>query len=613
MEKGPLRVAPVSNDPAVLWSALAPLLAGQPRVRISRDGGRSYPQRFERDLTDQLPAYPSAIRIFGKDGTCRALFLDFDSSVDGRDRVDADVRLVTTWLHRHGARWIEDFSPSGGRHVYVPLAERVPFHEARDLVEALGTRYRSLDRTPHQNIGHGCMRPPGSPHKKGGNQLLAMSLSLAYDIAKRPNSARVWQALRTDLSEEMAAVRALRLEQSYQPTTTLAEVPETDPVRGMSRTMLAIAVHGIYDASRYASPSEARQAVLVAAAAAGHSLTDVERRIKQGTWPGLAQFYARYPARHRFRTMTREWNKAAAHLKRKQSEKPGKTNVRKSHTSQHTSQAGLLQGSNLRGSSAEHQFIRTWCNALHMTEGRYRHSRQGLARRMILRALGEAAHKTGSRFIEFGVRSLALASGVDPSTVSAHLRALRGETEALIALVEGGRGTHGDLYMLQIPAALEDAASTRSWRKGKIHALRPVFRELGFPAAFLYEALEHSPAPLSTADLVRLTGLSRTAAHEALQVLAAWNLVARSGSAGGWLIVPGTSLAVLAEHFGILEAFAAQIRRYRAERAQWRAWLAGHTLSVQMLLSPGEDYPWEMFEGPPDDVTLADLALGYRT
>lgn len=540
--------------------------------------------------------------------------MDFDSSVDGRDRVDADVRLVTTWLHTHGARWIEDYSPSGGRHVYVPLAERVPFHEARDLVEALGTRYRSLDRTPHQNIGHGCMRTPGSPHKKGGHQLLAMSLSMAYDIARRPNDNRVWQALTTDLAEEMAAARALRLEQSYQPTTPPADsATEIDPVRGMSRTMLAIAMHGIYDTSRYPSPSEARQAVLVAAAAAGHTLADVERRIKQGTWPGLAQFYARYPARHRFKTMTREWNKAATHLKRKQTKATGKNSVRKSHTSQPLSQAGLVQGSNLRGGAAEHQFIRTWRNALHLAEGRYRDSRQGLARRMILRALGEAAHKTGSRFVEFGVRSLALASGVDASTVSAHLRALRGENEALIALVEGGRGTHGDLYMLQIPAALEDAASTRSWRKGKLYALRPVFRELGFPAAFLYEALEHSPAPLSTADLVRLTGLSRTAAHEALQVLAAWNLVARSGAAGGWLIVPGTSLALLAEHFGIPEAFAAQIRRYRAERAQWRAWLAGHTLSVQMLLSPGEDYPWETFEGPPDDVTLADLALGFRT
>jgi len=97
-----------------------------------------------------------------------------------------DVRALQTWLHNCGARWIEDYSPNGGRHVYIPLEQRVTFAEARDLVEALGTRYRTLDKTPHQNLLHGCMRTPGSPHKRGGHQELAMSLNMAYDIARRP-------------------------------------------------------------------------------------------------------------------------------------------------------------------------------------------------------------------------------------------------------------------------------------------------------------------------------------------------------------------------------------------------------------------------------------------
>jgi hypothetical protein len=107
--------------------------------------------------------------------------------------------------------------------------------------------------------------------------------------------------------------------------------------------------------------------------------------------------------------------------------------------------------------------------------------------------------------------------------------------------------------------------------------------------------------------------LSRTAASAALQILAAWNLVERSGPCQEWRVVSTTSLALLAEHFGVMEDFARRLRRYRAERAAWRSWLARHTLSVQMLLSPEEDYPWETFEGPPDEVTLADLAHGFRT
>ena len=577
-------------------------------MRVSRDGGKSYPLRLERELTAELPTLPAAPRIFGKDGTCRALFFDFDSSIDGIDRVDADVRRLTSWLYSHGARWIVDRSPNGGCHVYVPLAERVPFHEAREVVEALGTRYRSLDKTPHQNIAGGCMRTPGSPHKRGGHQRLEMSLSMAYDIARRPNSATIWLKLRDDLRDEIAAVRSLRLEQDFASGTEPDGSEAAAPVRGMSRAMVNAATTGDYDSSRYNSPSEARQAVLLSAAAAGLSLTDVERRMKQGTWPGLAQFYARYRAPHRYRALRRDWRRAESYL----ASRPARKNHdRISPTSGPTTQRGVLQGQNLRGAQNEHRFIRTWRNALVLAEGRYR-TREGMARRMILRALGAASHMTGSRYVEFGVRSLAIASGIDHTTVASHLKSLRTEPDPLIVLVESGRGTHGDLYTLSIPESLTEAAAEVSWRRGKLHALRPVFRELGLPAAFVYEALEHSPTVLSTTQLVSATGMSRTAVSEALQILASWNLVAR-GSQGAWSIARSTSLSLLAEQFGVLDSVAAQVLKYRAEREAWRQWLAGHLVSAQQqLLAPGEDYPWESFAETLDEWALADAAFAMR-
>ncbi|NKX52398.1 MarR family transcriptional regulator, partial [Arthrobacter deserti] len=191
------------------------------------------------------------MRIFGKDGTCAAICLDFDSSLAGPDWVEADVRAVQSWLHRCGARWIEDYSPSGGRHVYVPLERRVTFTEARDLVEALGNRHRSLDKTPHQNLLHGCIRTPGSAHKRGGHQQLAMSLPLAYDVARRPNSHAVWTALTADLADEIAAVRAFRLEQEYRPELPAAPDPaELGSPGRMSRAMQCLAVSGMYEAGR---------------------------------------------------------------------------------------------------------------------------------------------------------------------------------------------------------------------------------------------------------------------------------------------------------------------------------------------------------------------------
>nr|WP_196804797.1 MarR family transcriptional regulator [Arthrobacter sp. 162MFSha1.1] len=599
----------VKNEtPQAAWAALAPLLAGQPRVRLSKDAGKSYPQKNERNLTEALPSFPAAVRIFGKDGTCAAIFLDFDSSVAGADRVQADVRAAQTWLHSVGARWIEDYSPNGGRHIYVPLAQRVTFSEARDLVEALGTRYRTLDKTPHQNLLHGCMRTPGSPHKRGGHQELAMSLSMAYDVARRPNSAAVWAAMTADLAAEIKAVRALRLEQAYTASTAPSPAPP-QPAGRMSRAMQRIALTGLYDANRYATDSDARQAVIVGAAAAGLELVDVERRMLQGTWPGLASFYARYAARHRLPALRRDWVNALSYLNKNPAGRDGKNNARRSHTSAPLTQPPVLQADPaLANPDAEHRFIRTWRNALRTRETGYQESRSGMARRMVLRSMGEAAHMTASRFIEFGVRSIAVATGLDQTTVAVHLKALRSERDPLVTLVEEGRGTKGDLYMLTIPEELKATAEDLSWRRGKIHALRPVFRELGLPAAFVYEALEHSPG-LSTAELVRLTRLSRTAVGEALEVMAAWNMVARN-SARAWSVVASTSLTDLAEHFGVLEAVAAQVQRYRRDRIIWREWLSRNVHTVTELLSPGEDYPWEAFEGPPDEWGLADLAFG---
>lgn len=214
---------------------------------------------------------------------------------------------------------------------------------------------------------------------------------------------------------------------------------------------------------------------------------------------------------------------------------------------------------------------------------------------------------TASRFIEFGVRSIAVATGLDHTTVGLHLRELRAEKDPLVTLVEEARGTKGDLYMLTVPEELKTAAEDATWQKGKIHALRPVFRELGLPAAFVYEALEHSPA-MQTSEIVRATRLSRSAVHEALEALAAWNLVARD-EGRAWSVVTTTSLTQLAELLGVLEAVAIQVQRYRTDRIVWRGWLAKNVTTVAELLSPGDDYPWEMFEGPPDEWSLSDLAF----
>ena len=126
------RLSPVPN-PAQAWAVLAPLLAGRPRVRESRTGGHTYLRRWERPLTARLPAVPAAVPIYSAAGDTRVLVIDLDASRGGRDAVLRDAAAVTALVGSAGGRVIADESPSGGRHVYVPLAVPVGFHDARHL------------------------------------------------------------------------------------------------------------------------------------------------------------------------------------------------------------------------------------------------------------------------------------------------------------------------------------------------------------------------------------------------------------------------------------------------------------------------------------------------
>jgi DNA-binding transcriptional ArsR family regulator len=251
--------------------------------------------------------------------------------------------------------------------------------------------------------------------------------------------------------------------------------------------------------------------------------------------------------------------------------------------------------------------VRTWWTALGLLEHTRYADRAGIGKRWVLRALGEAAMKTGSRYIAFGTRSLSVATGLDHTTVAAHLRALREEDDPLIDLIENDRGLQGDLYQLRLPDEVTGRATRIGWKAGKLHALRPVFRELGHPAAFVYEALEHSRGrPQRSFDLVGATGLSRRAVYEALETLAAWNLV--ESRAGRWVLVAGTSLRLLAEQFGCVDTVRALINRHRDDRARYRQALKIVDQQHCPVAGPGNGYRWPPPEPPPDEVeTLLEL------
>ncbi|QCU79709.1 hypothetical protein E7744_15450 (plasmid) [Citricoccus sp. SGAir0253] len=249
--------------------------------------------------------------------------------------------------------------------------------------------------------------------------------------------------------------------------------------------------------------------------------------------------------------------------------------------------------------------MRTWLNAFSASELRYGNDRRGLTKRLVLRAVAEACMKSGSRLVSFGVRSLAVAVGTDAGTVSRHLKELTAMAAPLLRLVRRGRGTEADAYELVIPDHLQHAAESRSWRPGKIHALRPVFRALGVPEALVFEELERAGNPMPVKTLVLQTGLSRSAVNDALAVLASWRLV--TGIHGVWSVVANADLDELAEHLGMAEEVAAQVSRYRAERAEWHAWLQARAVAQSAGYLDDLQFGsllWELAEPPDETVVL---------
>lgn len=553
-------------------------------VRTSR-GVLEYRTRDERPLSKALPTAPAAVRVYGKDGCCAALCLDLDASRGGPDAVQRDAERLAVWLTRAGARFITDISPTGGVHIYVPIATRVPYDVAREVVEALASSYPTLDPGPHRSLKTGCIRVPGSAHKSGGHQRLTMPLTAAYDVGRRPNPPAVLSALREDLSAQITAWRA----QQAAPWPQSSQERPTARAGQLSSRLRSIAEAGTYDTGRYRSPSEARQAVVAGAVAAGWGLGDVASRLADGRWPGLASLYARYSPTQRHRALARDWHAAQSFIAAQEPRtNPGDRCVRKSHTSPpQTHGATPGQGE----PAAEHDHIRTWRTVLRLTEQARFPGRGGHLPRFVLRALGEAAHKSGSRYVSFGTRSLAVAVGADHSTVARVLRQLSSEPDGWVDLIEPAHGENADLYELTVPADLAPVAADLRWDRGRAHALRPVFRALGHVAALVFEAVECDRADTITA-LTAQTGMARSTVHDAVDTLAAHGLLERNGRT---LTALPHRLLHVAEVLGVLEDVRAQLRRYAEQRAAWHAWLGRHEDEL-VAADFAEDYWW-----PPDE------------
>ncbi|OLT34398.1 hypothetical protein BJF79_07485 [Actinomadura sp. CNU-125] len=561
----------------------------------------------------------------------RLLVLDLDASrvppEDAADRPAYIARAATRiveLIEECGGRCLVDVSPSGGRHVYVLWAQPIRFFELTNLVRAFAARFPVVDSSPMESL-HGQIRGPGSPHKSLGGRLtgfmtLTCSVDEAEAICARPCGSAVWDALLVELAAELDAV-------SGAPSGSEARHPDAPDAapgieldldgrpyrlrlggRGALRADLEhTARTGNWDAARYRSSSEARQAILTSAAARGWRLQHVRERLTRD-WTAIAAWW-RDDA-----LLDAEWAKAVAFTTEPDLPPPPsvppkagfpvqRRNTSASNPTRGERAAGVSRAASRpspdgktqqatdlydvrRGGAGNpwaievrpapwtlttYQQIRTWQNAMRIVERllELEWGNRALTYRAILRAVGAAAQMSGRTEIEFGTRQLAYMAAVDHTTVSRALHDLCGGPYALIDHVRDAQGVRADLYQLVIPDSILSQATGRTWRPGRIEAIHPAFRPLTRGAAFAYEALTNHE--IAAPDLAAAALLPRSTAYQALAELAAYGLAER-GPDGGWRRGTADLDQIATWNKGRADA-ETQLAGHRTDRAEWHAFL----------------------------------------
>uniref|UniRef100_UPI000ADEE1B4 hypothetical protein n=1 Tax=Paenarthrobacter ureafaciens TaxID=37931 RepID=UPI000ADEE1B4 len=536
--------------------------------------------------------------VHGADGRVATLCLDFDTSKALKGVVDSDATRVGQLLFACGMRFVEDFSPSGGRHVYVPLQDRLDAAEARELVEALALMATSLDPSPHQNITDGCIRVPGSVHKSGGHQTLITPLSEAYDVLRRRNPSRALIELRAALAPELARKRALKAREAKTVTAQRVGGLAALPTGGSESPLRRIARTGLYDTARYKSPSEARMAVLNHFSACGWSLQQIQGELA-GQFPGLAALYG--STERQGRLLPYEWAKAQAFTNTAAStQKPlPSKHGEKSALINNTSQTLITGGATKSTRAGVHQLVNDLENVLYgvLDHRLQTRGREGLSLRLLIRGLLGYMRAKETDILDVGCRTLAAALGKHHVTIARLLPILAAASDGILTKIADARQKAADVYLIQLPEQYQQVVRELTWRKGKIHAIRPVFRALGDPAALVYEAIERGRHSPTTAEIVRASGVSRNACSTALAEMETLGMIQRHK--GIWRTT-SVNLRMLAARLGVLDDYLEQISRNRYERAIWHSYLT-RFLETQLeetdLYDPEREEIWI----PPDD------------
>jgi len=563
---------PLSRSEA--W-ALTRALSPRPLVRVAdvdAYGKAVNTYTCRARTTGARPDAPWAVYLTDQTGGFRLLAFDFDAA---KGDPAADAATFRGWLENAGLPHLLTRSgPSGGRHVWLALAEAVDPGTVDTLARLVRTRLPSLDIAPLSNPVTGCVRPPGAPHRAGGS-----STVLTGDPAALA-APTVTVADVTRLVETLAAGHR------PEPLAPLADPAAPLPtdragrlyLPGLRRQLPAGSVQALEVDAAAMDANRVLCRVLNGAAAARWRCADIavlvahspglEHVRSQGQGPGVLR-RVRSPGEGRA-VLARQWDRAvrwvATHPRASNFEDP-------TFEPRAAALAALVEATQTRADA---------------TAGRWA-GPGGPADRRVLDALCVLSLHAMSTVVEADIRRLGLVCGIGRETArTALLRLARDGWVTRHAPADGPRAASWILNealstVADVPGRSQAAprppgpgsAERNRWltllRSRLGAAAHDVFTPvggLGHAIGQLYAALTTQPA--SIGQLAHQLGTSLEDTGIRLGALRAARLARRTCK--GWSVVRADRRDAAALRLGVAGRLADRARRYTLEREAFAWW-----------------------------------------
>jgi len=517
------------------------------------------------------PDAPWAVYLTDQAGSFRLLAFDFDAA---KGDPAADAAMLCGWLENAGLPHLLTRSgPSGGRHVWLALAEAVDAGVVDTLARLVRARLPSLDIAPLANPVTGCVRPPGSPHRAGGSStvLAGDPAALAVPTVTAADVARLVDALAAGHRPEPLA--------TIDPAAPLPTDRAGRPyLPGVRRQLPAGSVQALQVDAAEVDANTVLRRVLVGAAAARWRCTDVASLVarspglehvrSQGQGPGVPR-RVRSPGESRA-VLARQWDRAvrwvAAHPRAGNLEDP-------TFEPRAAALAAQVEQTQSRADAAAGR----WAGP------------GGPADRRVLDALCVLVLHAMSPVVEADIRRLGLVCGIGRETArTALLRLSRDGWVTRHSPADGPRAAswilNGALStVIDVPGRSQAGprplgaglAERNRWltllRTRLAAAAHDVFTPaggLGHATGQLYATLTTQPA--STTRLAQQLGTSPGDIGVRLGALRAERLARRTRK--GWFVVRADRRDAAAARLGVAGRLADRSRRYALEREAFAWW-----------------------------------------